>query len=496
MTDGDQTIILPPKGDDGSAERADPYDDFAAIEDRPSDFVPRLVSLGFIKAAIRRTAWFWCTTAIIGLFLGLGLYVASPHEYQASTSLLLTLAPSEDVNTAAANNQVMAESRSVAGLALQALGSNQSVGSFLAAYSAAPVTERVLVITVSAPSSAQAMLRANAVAKAFLQFRANELQAGQKAALESLDQQIEQTNGNIGSINTQIGHLSTQPASSTLESQLSGLRSERAEAIATLGNLQQAVINEQTYTQPSTTAAAKDSVVLDTAAPLPHSRLKPLLREAAVGLVIGLFLGLAIVVVQALVSDRLRRRDDIAQALGAPVKLSVSTTRRLRRWMPGRRWRAAVRGADVQRIVAHLGQRRAGESGTFAALAVVPVDDFQVPALSLVALAVSRAEQGEHVVLADLCRGAPAARLLGAKAPGVCTASVHDTHLVVAVPERDDRAPVGPLHGSSAQAQRSAFTGEVAAACASANLSAHLGYVLNRHSAASISQPGRLKPSS
>ena len=40
----------------------------------------------------------------------------------------------------------------------------------------------------------------------------------------------------------------------------------------------------------------------------------------------GLVLGMGIVVIQALVSDRLRRRDDIAQALGAPVKLSVGTT--------------------------------------------------------------------------------------------------------------------------------------------------------------------------
>ena len=105
-----------------------------------------------------------------------------------------------------------------------------------------------------------------------------------------------------------------------------------------------------------------------------------------------------------------------------------------------------------------------------AALAVVPVDDLRVPALSLVALAVSCAEQGDQVVVADLCGSAPAARLLGAKDPGVHAVSVHGTNLTVAVPERDDMMPVGPFHRKSAQAQRSAFTGEVAAACASANL--------------------------
>ena len=76
-------------------------------------------------------------------------------------------------------------------------------------------------------------------------------------------------------------------------------------------------------------------MVLDAATPLAHSRLKPLVLDAAVGLVVGLVLGMGIVVVRALVSDRLRRRDDVAQALGAPVKLSVGAVR-LNRWLPGR----------------------------------------------------------------------------------------------------------------------------------------------------------------
>ena len=67
--------------------------------------------------------------------------------------------------------------------------------------------------------------------------------------------------------------------------------------------------------------------MLDTAAPIPHSRLKLAIVYAVTGLIAGLALGMGIVVVRALVSDRLRRRDDIAQALGAPVKLSVGAVR-------------------------------------------------------------------------------------------------------------------------------------------------------------------------
>ena len=59
-----------------------------------------------------------------------------------------------------------------------------------------------------------------------------------------------------------------------------------------------------------------------------------------------------------------------------------------------------------------------------AALAVVPVDDPRAAALSLVSLALSRAQQGERVVLADLVTGAPAARLLGFRERGVSEVSV------------------------------------------------------------------------
>ena len=167
--------------------------------------------------------------------------------------------------------------------------------------------------------------------------------------------------------------------------------------------------------------------MLDAAAPIPQSRKKRLLLYAAVGLIAGLTIGLGIVVVRALVSDRLRRRDDVAQALGAPVKLSVGKVR-LSRWRPGRNGLAAARSTDIRRIVAHLGGAMPPARGP-ASLAVVPVDDVQVPAVCLVSLAMSCAQQGMQVVVADLCSGSPAARLVGATDPGVRAVSVNGAQL-------------------------------------------------------------------
>jgi hypothetical protein len=221
-------------------------------------------------------------------------------------------------------------------------------------------------------------------------------------------------------------------------------------------NLQQAATSNQTVIQPATAAAVKGSVVMDSATLLAHSRLKPLILYAAVGLIGGLVLGISIVMIQALISDRLRRRDDIAQAIGAPVRLA------------GRRGSAASRDADVQRIAAYLGRVVPRNRSGLAALAVVSVDDPQAAAMSLVSLAVSCAQQGRQVVLADLAGDGPAASILGASDAGIRTVTADGAHLVLAVPERDDVSPVGPL--SRSPEQHSPFTDAVIGACAGADL--------------------------
>src|SRR5258708_27488360 len=89
--------------------------------------------------------------------------------------------------------------------------------------------------------------------------------------------------------------------------------------------------------------------------------------------------------------------------------------------------------------------------------------------MSVMSLAVACAQEGKRVVVADLCSGAPAARLLGAKGPGVHMVSADSAHLVTAVPDPTEFAPVGPLRPPSPRAD-SAIAGELTAACASADL--------------------------
>lgn len=470
MSDPDNTLAWLDREASGLPEQPWVGDDFAIPEEYPSaDVTGGLASLRFITAAIRRRARFWCVTAAIGLLAACAYYVTSPPSYQASTTLLLRPGPYENVNTVQNDDQAMAQTRTVAGLALHKLGLSEDPGRFLSSYSAVPITERVMRITATAPSSQQAVQRANAVAAAFLQFRADDLRAAQQLVLASLNQQVSQAQQQANSIDSQISQLKTQPSSSAQQSQLKSLQAQRASAQITLYNLQQAALGNVATVKPETAAAVNGSIVLDAATPLPHSRLKPLIRDVGFGLVAGLGLGMAIVMIQALASDKLRRRDDVAQALGTSVKLSVPPVPPDRR-SPWRRRRPAASDADVERIAGYLARVVPRKSRGVAALAIVPVDDLQVPALAIASLAVSLAKEGKRVVVTDLCAGAPAARLLSAADPGIGGVNVRGADLVVAVPESDDVVPSGPLRRKPAWGRQSSFSAAVADACASADV--------------------------
>ena len=84
------------------------------------------------------------------------------------------------------------------------------------------------------------MSRANAVAAAFLQFRASQMETSQQLLLKSLTQEVSQARQNVGSISSQISQLSAQPASSAQQSQLKNLQAELDQANSQLG------VDEQT----------------------------------------------------------------------------------------------------------------------------------------------------------------------------------------------------------------------------------------------------------
>ena len=391
VSDGEPTAKSPPDAGYDVSERLQVYDDFAAADEAPGGFTTALVSLGFIRAAVRRSMWLWCTTAVVGLLVGVGLYKQSPVAYQASTTLLLVPSPDEQPGDAILTDVALAGSRTVAGRAVQKLGLSESAGSFLRSYTVTEVTDRVIIITSSAPSSNEAVTRASVLANQFLQFRAQQAQIQEQIVLAALQHQVTQAQQGIKSINTQIGQLSAQSASPGTNVKLSHLRAQLSQAVTQLPAIEQTVSTNQATVRLNTRQYIQGSEVLDAAIPLAHSRYKRAAVYGATGLVAGLVLGLGIVILRALLSDRLRRRDDVAYALDAPVQLSVGTVR-VGRLLPRRRGLAAAHDPDVRRIVTQLGKVVPPRSRGAAALAVVPVDDPRVAALALASLALGCAE--------------------------------------------------------------------------------------------------------
>jgi capsular polysaccharide biosynthesis protein len=240
--------------------------------------------------------------AVAGLLVGFGVYVTSPHEYQASTSLLLTsqAAPGEASGAPILNERAMAESGAVAELALDKLGLRQSAGSFLGTYTVTAPTDRMLVITISAPSSSAAVTRANTLAVVFLQFRAGEVKAAQKLVAQTFQQQIDQATQRVSSLAAQIRQVSAEPTSATQQAELKNLQTQEERATGALTWIQQVSTQNEVSTTISSYNVVHDSEVLDPAGPLPpHSRLKRLIEYTFIGLIAGLVLGMGIVVVRA-----------------------------------------------------------------------------------------------------------------------------------------------------------------------------------------------------
>jgi capsular polysaccharide biosynthesis protein len=458
VSDGERTAMASADASDGMAQYQPRIDGPPAAEPPGEEYSAGLPSWHLITAAIRRGTWLWATMALLGLIIGTGLY--SKHaSYQASTSVVLVPNPTEIPTDAILTDVALAQSHTVAALAVRNLRLPESASSFLASYKVTSVTDRVLTITLTAPTSSAAVSRAHAVATAFLQYRAQQFRIQQQQTLTALQQQVTQAKQQIATLNRKIGQLTAQPATPAQQARLSALQQQRLEAQTQLPALQQAVTSDQVTTRMTTTQLIQGSQILDAAAPSSAGHFKHIVLYIGGGLAAGLVLGLVIVIVRALVSDRLRRRDDVAQALDVPVRLSVTGQ------LTGHGLAAASR-PGIRRIVAYLRELLPQVGTQPAALAVVAVDELRTPALSLVSLALACARDGQQVVLADLCPGAPAARLLNQRRPGIGVAEAEGARLVVAVP--GDQTATGPLPRPGTPGPPPAP--ELAQACAAADV--------------------------
>ena len=464
MNDPDRAVAWPAGIDDELAPQLWAPGGLTVDEDPDAAGVTgNLVNLAFIWEVLRRAAWLWCATALLGLLAGTALYVRYPPAHHAQTSVLLVDGANQDPAVQVLTDQSLAESEPVAARVVQELGLQQSAASLRAAYSVTPITYAVLQFDVGAPTSAEAVQRASALATSFLQYRAKYAQTQEEQQIAQLNQQYSAAQQSVEALDARIGQLPTTGLTSAQKIQLDTLQTQLGDE----KQVMQDVTGTKAAAKTSTAAMVSGSYVLNPPTPVTQSKLKGAVLYVAGGLFGGLILGMALVIVAALLSSKLRRRDDVAAALGAPVRLSVGSLRVPRLPMPGRR---ARRDRDMMRVAAYLQGAVSGSPRGPASLAVVSVDDARTVAPAIASLASSRAQAGKRVIVADLSGDAPLARLLGAKGPGLHQVSRDGVPLLVAVPGRDDVAPVGPVRGGGLPAVWAQPDEAVAAAYASADL--------------------------
>jgi hypothetical protein len=360
-------------------------------------------------AAIRRRWRTWVIIGAVGFLVGAGLHLVIPRKYSATSDLYLAIPAGSNPPEVMADNVALLQTDAVATQAIAAGRLNVSPRSLLAHTSGLAVSDNIMSITFSASSPSKAVAGARAIDHAFLAVQARELLRQTNGLVLSLQSQISSLNSSIGKLDTQIdaqsnGSASTAAANSTL----TDLINERGDDQSQVSQLQAQVGQALTQAQSSDAVSS----VLDPATLVPVSAKKVFLVDGLSGLVAGLAIGLVVVMFGALFSEEVSDRFTVAEALGAPITLSLAryrSPRLMRRRRLAGRLRApapAIRMIE-RRLRAQL------ESAPGSALAVVTMGAPEPAALGVGALALDLSSEGRRIVVVDALPNRPLASMLG-----------------------------------------------------------------------------------
>jgi capsular polysaccharide biosynthesis protein len=368
---------------------------------------PTLVSLHFIRTALRRRMLVCILCAVLGL-AGAGSFMlvfSLPH--QASASLMLTHDPELDATSAMETNLSLLDSRTVAARATQELGLTMAPEDFRRSVRVEQLSSELLSLTLTADTDAEAVRRLDVLTRVYLDFRAEQLTLQSQVLIDGLRERITQLRVQVADLTRQINRL-TRQLNRLSDGDSTDGASRLGDAIAERANLQQRIDTLQQAVEDATlrnSAVVESSRVLDPPAADRELAKRNVVLGLASGLVGGAALGCGTVLFLAITSNRLRQRSDVADALGVPVHLSVgrvSAVPRAVRWLPVLRRIDRRRAEERERLarafsdeLPHSEQDR---------LAVVGLDNTDELSFALAAAAARVAAHGRSMTVIDLTR--------------------------------------------------------------------------------------------
>ena len=364
----------------------------------PGRPLPALVSLHFLRSALRRR-WMACVlSAVLGL-LTAGLFlIALPPAHKADATLVLAHDPQVDPTLAMSTDVSLLTTRTVAAEAVATLGLNMTSGDFLGTVTAEPMSPDVMSISLTAPTDIEAVRRLDALTSTYLAFRTEQLALQSNVVVEGMNQQITELQAEAVELTERVNVLSASGESGARE--LSEALAERAKVSGRIETLEESV-QDATLRNESVTSSSR---VIDAAAVEAGGKKRRSVLILASGLIGGAALGCGTVLFLAITSDRLRRRFDVGAALEVTVPVSVRRIGPLPRVVRRLPYLRAVdaRRTDERRRLAHALEMELHLPGQWGRLAVACVDNSDEVRFALATAAAELLADGRGVVLIDL----------------------------------------------------------------------------------------------
>lgn len=281
---------------------------------------PLLGTWHYLRNALWRGWRIWAVLAIFGAYAGLAAVIVLPPASTGTTTLLMSHPATMDPSSAMATDVSLLATREVAVRAVRDLALTVSPEAFRSRITAEAVTPDVLQISVSAPDDRSAVRYADAVTRQYLAFRAEQLRSLTGGLVSGYQSRI-------ATARQQLATLDRQYAQATQNGQAGGseaadILTRRTELNAQISTMQQASDDASLQSE----AAISATHVIDASRAVRPSAKKAMALDLGSGLIGGGAIGAAVVLFRALTSDRLRRRQEVAVALGAPVRFSVRSS--------------------------------------------------------------------------------------------------------------------------------------------------------------------------
>ena len=348
------------------------------------------VSLHYLRSALQRRWWVIAASTTTGVLLALVALFLLSGSTTATSTVLLTHSPTDDPLTAIQTDESLLGTRTVSESVVKQLGLPISPDALRSSFSSSQLSTELVEIQLQAPTAQEATTRLNALASTFLAFRNVQLKGQTDHTIQANDDQISRLQSSAKLLtheyNSALAQGHGQVASDALNR-----KSQLLDQIATLQSENQA---SQVQVDAVTTA----SHVIDAAAVVPTSQPKRVVLGVMSGLIIGGGLGVAVVFVHTLLSNTLRRREDVATALSRPVAFSAGAVR-------GRApWKRNARRDNLEILAKGLATAVPTESSSREGVAMLGVGDLPSAASVLLAAARQLQDSGDRVFLVDLTR--------------------------------------------------------------------------------------------